>query len=790
MPGSQRVNIFRQAVRLGKLGKTAKFWMMYMDCVWHLLRFQQAIKENNFDLYISSMYSLCPLLFAADHHNYARYLPCQYMTLKNLSLTHPEAEELLRDNGFSVCRSSVPACRNAVDITIEQTINRSAKTAGGIVGFSRNASAYQRWCVTRYTRATYAEAAMDRVGLETGNNDIHKSLQSSRLKSSDVAVHRLLDGFGDFINPFNITDSGSNSLYCLSSGQPATDKVASDLLGYMDAGQEAAEKFVVTRLRQKTVKFQDVIKRLNRSTFKSMAVHKKMTTTQQKTVEIKAERNLLGRLLFLSQEHDISLPKLFEYPLGPIPWAIATAGGGMTKTNKAKLMHHLESLGTPCNETNNTLKNAITIVDGNALLQAVNRVPETFEDLSLQVFNCLPHSNVVHFVTDSYKADSIKQCERARRGQTAEFVIGGAKTKLPRDFKSFMLNSNNKRQLIKLLLREWSKYSNNLCGRTVFFVDEEACWILTSDGITVTCVSAAELCSDQEEADTRIILHCLQASKNSESNTPIIVKSPDTDLLILLVSYASAVAQPLYLDTGSGNKRRLVDIKAIAHVLGPDICTALPAYHAFTGCDYTSAFVRKGKVKPLQILRNQPDILKAFKDLGNTPDIQPTQFVALERFICAMYGQPKSNDTNTVRYKMFQQRYDVKSDKSSFSIPNGVDLSLLPPCRQTLKIHILRANYVAYVWKTSDIAYQKLPSPIEHGWMKAEDGTLTIEWTRGNVLPQELVDVLSSTSSSTSVSVVEENDEEFEDSFEEVEDCEVENIIDILFGSDDEDVDN
>ena len=91
-------NFVRQQVRLGKFGNTAKFWVICMDSVWHLLHFQQAIKENNFNLYLSSMYCLCSLLFAADHENYARYLPYEIMKLKNLSLTQPEAEELFRDN--------------------------------------------------------------------------------------------------------------------------------------------------------------------------------------------------------------------------------------------------------------------------------------------------------------------------------------------------------------------------------------------------------------------------------------------------------------------------------------------------------------------------------------------------------------------------------------------------------------------------------------------------------------------------------------------------------------------
>ena len=154
--------------------------------------------ENNFDLYLSSLYCLCPLLCAADHQNYARYLSQEYMKLKNLSLTQPKAEAFLRDNGFSVCQSSVPACRNAVDVTTEQTINRFAKTSGGMIGFSRKALAYQLWYVTRHIRATYAKVVMNRADIDTGNYDIHKSLQPSRLKGGEVAINNLLDAFKDY----------------------------------------------------------------------------------------------------------------------------------------------------------------------------------------------------------------------------------------------------------------------------------------------------------------------------------------------------------------------------------------------------------------------------------------------------------------------------------------------------------------------------------------------------------------------------------------------------------------
>ena len=135
---------FKNSVRNSSLGKTAQFWPGYMDIIWLILCFIRATKENNFALHLTALYELCPLFFTYNHYNYSRYLPAYLVTMLNLSDIHPGTLELLKSNGFSVSRSTVPVSKNPVDITIEQTINCHTKSHGGIIGFSRNYSAYYR----------------------------------------------------------------------------------------------------------------------------------------------------------------------------------------------------------------------------------------------------------------------------------------------------------------------------------------------------------------------------------------------------------------------------------------------------------------------------------------------------------------------------------------------------------------------------------------------------------------------------------------------------------------------
>ncbi|GFO48534.1 hypothetical protein PoB_007503900 [Plakobranchus ocellatus] len=77
-----------------------------------------------------------------------------------------QSKDLLQANGFSVSRSDRPASRTAAGMTMEQTINKQAKTSGGIVRFSRSQPAYYTCCVTRHNRAQYVSATYQMANIE------------------------------------------------------------------------------------------------------------------------------------------------------------------------------------------------------------------------------------------------------------------------------------------------------------------------------------------------------------------------------------------------------------------------------------------------------------------------------------------------------------------------------------------------------------------------------------------------------------------------------------------------
>ena len=162
-------------------------------------------------------------------------------------------------------------------------------------------------------------------------------------------------------------------------------------------------------------------------------------------------------------------------------------------------------------------------------------------------------------MTDTYLSNSIKSFERKKRGSSPTFLLSGPKTMTPRDWIGFMSNDDNKTQLIKLMLDEWQKdtYANRLVGKKLFFVCGEECFCLSSENReSVTKELEEDLCSSQEEVDTRIILHCLHICVNFSNFTKNVVSSPDTDVFVLLLKFTQAIDQSILFDTCTGDKKR------------------------------------------------------------------------------------------------------------------------------------------------------------------------------------------------------------------------------------------
>ena len=120
------------------------------------------------------------------------------------------------------------------------------------------------------------------------------------------------------------------------------------------------------------------------------------------------------------------------------------------------------------------------------------------------------------------------------------------------------------------------------------------------------------------------------------------------------------------------------------------------------GCDYTSSFYGKGKVKALKLARANEKFVSAFSNLGSSEVVSEKTMNDLDLFTCPLFGDQTATTLNDARYNAFT--------KGKF----GEDC--LPPNKDALLLHITRANYVAYIWRRCMNPTIDAPDFCNHGW--------------------------------------------------------------------------
>ena len=211
-----------------------------------------------------------------------------------------------------------------------------------------------------------------------------------------------------------------------------------------------------------------------------------------------------------------------------------------------------------------------------------------------------------------------------------------------------------------------------------------------------------------------MLLHAQYESLNSSGETPVVINSQDTDVLIIATASTKNIMSHLYFYTGKAANKRTIDIQAVQRGLGDDVTEAPIGLHCFTACDSVSAFFLKGKMKTLKQMKEDTDSVNELTKLGDNYEVGKDLLKALEIFVCKLYGNKDVTSVNEIRYSMFKQAKKVENN--------------MPPNCDSLHKHILRANFQAKIYKLSLTPKQDLPSPKDHGWKFDDDGNLIIDW--------------------------------------------------------------
>ena len=172
---------FQQELDLGSTEKQPSFgFFFYLN----ILRVQQyvhtAIQENDFDLRLYAWQLFLPFYFVLGKTNYARYGSYYIQTMINIEEKYPRLKDLLKNKGISVLAQDSHNVRTAIDQRGEETINREAKTVGGIKKFAGNKTSVLKWCLNRAEQAKNSKALNDMYGIAR-DPGLYKPLRPSQL---------------------------------------------------------------------------------------------------------------------------------------------------------------------------------------------------------------------------------------------------------------------------------------------------------------------------------------------------------------------------------------------------------------------------------------------------------------------------------------------------------------------------------------------------------------------------------------------------------------------------------
>ena len=430
---------------------------------------------------------------------------------------------------------------------------------------------------------------------------------------------------------------------------------------------------------------------------------------KEKEKIIRADRVVLQRLLTAYEAgRSINLPEILKHELLPVPVALAEMNGNLRTGSKSILVQAItEGISCPSNLSTVNMQNSTLIIDGQALVIAIGKPTGqvTFGDFASTFVQAVLNAGAsfarIDVVFDRYYEISIKSATRSRRSQGTRpirRVIEHADVPLPSNWSNFISLSENKADLARFLSQQLIVQAPNskVIVAAGGFANEEMVESSSAE------VDTEPLEAQHEEADTRIVLHCI-ASQSEK----IVVQCRDTDVVAMLLGhYHRMTCSQLWFKTGTAKKRQYIPIHDIVDNMpfNADTRESILAFHALTGSDTTSYIAGYSKSSAWKTFQEYHHLLK---NLGKGELTAETHQNA-EKFICKLYNLNDVSTTDEARVILFNRSRSPES---------------LPPTSDALHFHIQRAHYQGAIWRQAHVAYPELPNPEVMGW-KIEEATV------------------------------------------------------------------
>ena len=267
------------------------------------------------------------------------------------------------------------------------------------------------------------------------------------------------------------------------------------------------------------VKLHNKLKKQKLKTFSALSLTKKVARNKDTETVLRADdRNLFARMFIIAESRNLQMQDVLKHPSGPLPASLACNNSFPRKTNKAQLGKELEKLIQPTEEV-------AYLIDGIALVQKLKVDYLIFGDIADKTLSRVLRegegSNRVDVIFDVYEDISIKSAERELRGESDAISFKNLAADLKvKQFKNVLRNGDNKTSLVRFVVKHWQKTPSRerLKDRELHVTCGNRCYKITAERVE----DKEELRSEQEEADTRLLLHVQHAATEQRYRSIIV----------------------------------------------------------------------------------------------------------------------------------------------------------------------------------------------------------------------------------------------------------------------------
>ena len=314
----------------------------YVKMVSILRDLVRADCKGTWDMHLQSVQAVLPLFAGCDRINYLSWGSVYLEDMRKLAQDAASVFENFKAGKFMVKRTEGQFTAVGADMCLEQTINRSQKSAGGIIGSTKRKQFVAQWEIIHHEMLAVVNLQCSGVVTPSQEFLVNHEFNLPPTWSSEANIEDMIGYIKEHDNP--VTSSAQKSkddLQILHNiiSQEVMPQEMRDLLKFYATCTTLYETFPSERFVTKQRSIFDTIHQKHLKTFKS-----KMAEKQSRQTKVKESKKQLAetqKIFDNARVREYDIQELLTYYLIDTSY-LFDAEGLMVKPNKSDLCSELE----------------------------------------------------------------------------------------------------------------------------------------------------------------------------------------------------------------------------------------------------------------------------------------------------------------------------------------------------------------------------------------------------------------------------------------------------------------